>query len=221
MTRWGATLVVVALLAATAIAFATTERQKLEKTPFAVLHVTNDFSPRLGRATIELKLHHPHLLTVQIVDSRDRVVATLVKEQRFEAGTAFVRWHGPIADGVYEPKITMDDGRVFDLPNPIRADSTAPRTTLLSYRPRVLHARRKQQVAIAYRVSEPAHVLLYVDGRRVARGFAKALRSAVKWSGRLHGRRLAPGRHRLQLASVDLAGNVGPRTSAFVVRIRK
>src|SRR5919204_643895 len=112
MRRWGPGVVVVALLAATAIAFATTERQKLEKTPFAVLHVTNDFSPRLGSATIELKLHHPHLLTVQIVDSRDRVVATLANEQRVEAGTVFFRWRGPAADGVYEPKITTDEDRV-------------------------------------------------------------------------------------------------------------
>jgi hypothetical protein len=219
--RWGPAVVVVAVLAATAIAFATTERQKLEKTPFAVLHVSKDFSPGKNAATIALKFNHPHLLTLQIVDSHDRVVATLVQEERLEPGRASFRWRGPVADGLYEPKITLDTGRVFNLVNQIRADSTPPETRLVSYRPRVLRRHSKREVAIVYRVSEPAHVILYVNGRRELRGYPKALESTVKWSGRLHGRRLRPGRYRLQLAAVDLAGNVGPRTQAFVLRIRK
>ncbi len=220
MRRWGPAVLVIAVLAATAIAFATTERQKLEKTPFAVLHITKQFSPRRGAATIVLKLRHPHLLTVQMVDSHDRVVATLAEEQRFEPGRVSLRWQTRIPDGVYEPKITLDTGRVFNVPNPIRADSTPPRARLVAYRPRVLREYHKRQVAIIYRVSEPAHIFLYVNGRLELRGFPKSLESKVKWSGRLHGRRLRPGRYRLQLAAVDLAGNVGPRTRAFILRIR-
>jgi hypothetical protein len=218
--RWGPAIVVVGVLAATAIAFATTERQKLEKTPFAVVHVTKDFSPRLASATIELKLRHPHLLTVQMVDSRDRVIATLAEERRVEPGTVFFRWRGAIPDGVYEPKITLDTGRVFNVPNPIRADSTPPRATLLGYRPRVLRKHRRRRVVITYRVTEPAHLLLYVSGRLALRGGAKVLQSKVEWFARLRGRRLRPGRYRLQLAAVDLAGNIGPRTRSFVVHIR-
>jgi hypothetical protein len=220
MRRWGPVVLVVALLAATAIAFATTERQKLEKTPFAVVHITKQFSPRRNAATIVLKLRHPHLLTVQMVDSRDRVVATLAEEQRFEPGRVSLRWQGSIADGVYEPKITLDTGRVFNVPDQIRADSIAPRTRLVAYRPRVLRRPTKRQVVIVYRVSEPAHVRLYVNGRLELRGFPKLLQSKVEWSGRFQGRRLRSGRYRLQLAAVDLAGNLGPRTRPFIIRIR-
>jgi hypothetical protein len=220
MRRWGPGVLVVALLAATAIAFATTERQKLEKTPFAVVHITKQFSPRRNAATIVLRLRHPHLLTVQMVDSRDRVVATLAGERRFGPGRVSLRWQGRIPNGVYEPKITLDTGRVFNLPDQIRADSTPPETSLVAYRPRLLRRHSKRQVVIVYRVSEPAHVLLFVDGRLELRGFPRALQSKVAWSGRLHGRPLRPGRHRLQLASLDLAGNIGPRTRPFIIRIR-
>ena len=81
MKRWGPAVVVVVLLAATAIAFATTERQKLEKTPFAVVHVTKAFSPGKSSATITLKLRRPHLVTLQVVDSQDHVVGTLANQR--------------------------------------------------------------------------------------------------------------------------------------------
>jgi hypothetical protein len=216
---WAPTAVVVALLAATAVAFATTERQKLEKTPFAVLHVDGAVSPARAPALIELRLHRPHLLTVQIVDKNGRPVATLAKEQRYEAGTASFRWRANVPDGVYEPRVTLDDGRQFDVPVQIRVDSVAPTATLVSYRPRVVR-RGASGVRITYRVSEPAHILVYVGGRHEITGFAKSLQYAVNWYAKRNGRRLAPGRYRLQLAAVDLAGNVGRRTRAFVVDVR-
>jgi hypothetical protein len=213
---WAPTAVVVALLAATAVAFATTERQKLEKTPFGVLHVDGEVSPKVKPAIIELRLAHPHLLTVQIVDHSEHVVATLVRQQRYERGKAIFRWRPSVNQGVYEARVTLDDGREFTIPKNIRVDSVAPTARLLSYRPHVVRKRAKPEVKITYRVSEPAHILVYVDGRRVIRGFAKSLQYAVN----LGTRQLRPGRYRLQLAAVDLAGNVGPRTRAFVVRIR-
>lgn len=220
MKRWAPTAVIVALLAATAVAFATTERQKLERTPFGVLPVARDVSPARGAALIRLRLHRPHLLTMQIVDKRDRVVATLAREQRFEAGIAVFRWRADVPDGVYTPRVTLDDGRVFTLPLQIRIDSVAPTATLLSYRPHVVRRTAKPKVRIAYRVSEKAHILLYVNGRRRVVGGAKSLQYAINWFTRRNGRRLRPGRYRLQLAAVDLAGNIGRRTQPFFVRIR-
>lgn len=222
MRRWGPTVVVVVLLAATAVAFATTERQKLEKTPFAVLHVQPAFSPAHGTATIDLRFRHPHLVTLQILRSgNERVVATLAKERRVEPGHVQFQWGGRNApDGLYVPKLVLDTGREFTLPNQIRVDSVAPRATLVSYRPHLLRRRSKPEIQIAYRVSEPAHVLVFVNGTRVILGGAKALRYAVNWETKRNGRRLRPGRYRLQLAAVDLAGNVGPRTHTFIVRIR-
>ncbi len=221
MSAFGRTAIVLLILAGTAVAFATTERQKLEQTPLAVSRVTKDFSPARTSAVIVLRLRHPHLLTVQIVNSGDRAVATLAREQPFEPGKVSFHWRGSrVPDGVYEPRVTLDDGRVFSLPNQIRVDSVAPSVALVSYRPRVVRRRRKPRVRIVYRVSELAHVILYINGRRELYGYAKATHAHVDWFARRNGRRLKRGRYRLQLAAVDLAGNLGPRTRPFVIRIR-
>jgi hypothetical protein len=221
VTRWAPLAIVVVLLAATAVAFATTERQKLEKTPFAVLHVERYLSPRHSASTIDLRFRRPHLITLQLVDANERVVGTLAREHRVERGRVQFQWRGRgIRDGVYRPKLTLDDGREFTLPTDITVDSTAPTATLVSYRPHVVRRRGKPEVRIAYRVSEPAHVLVFANGKRDVLGGAKSLQFAVNWQVRRNGRRLRPGRYRLQLAAVDLAGNVGPRTHVFVVRVR-
>lgn len=218
MRRWAPTIVMLALLAGTAVAFATTERQKLEKTPFDVLRVDPTFSPRTAPATIELKLRHPQFLTVRILDGKSRTVATLARDRRFNAGVVDFRWRGGVNDGTYAPVVTLGDGRVFRLQNPIVFDSTPPRATLVSYRPR--RVLQKRRVRIAYRVNEPAHVLLYVNGQRVLISRATALRARIQWFPRRGGVPLPRGRYRLQLAALDLAGNVGPLTPVFVVRVR-
>jgi hypothetical protein len=222
--RWGPAAVVLGLLAATAVAFATTERQKLERTPFAVLRVDDVLSPvcrcSTNGATIALRFRRTHVLTVEIRDARGRVVRTLAEEKTVRDGVFDVRWHGRddaglrVPDGEYEPRFVLDNGRTFDPPNPIRVDSVAPRAKLVSYEPR--RVRQGKRIRIRYRVTEPAHPLLFVDGRRVIVGNAKALTAELQWFARLR-----RGRHRLQLATVDLAGNVGPRTRPFVVRIRR
>jgi hypothetical protein len=221
MNRWGPTAVVLALLTATALAFAITERQKLEQTPFGVLPVTKTFSPLHRSATIALRLRRAHLLTVQIVNSSDNAVATLARDQRFGPGKAVFHWLGRnVPDGVYEPRITLDHGRVYNLPNQIRTDTVTPKVRLLSYGPHVLRGGRKPPIRIAYQVSEPAHVILYVDGRKVLVGFAKALLSRVRWFAKRHERPLPRGSYEFRLAAVDLAGNLSPPTRPFVVRIR-
>lgn len=221
MKRWAPTAIVVALLAATAVAFATTERQKLEKTPFAVLHVEPAFSPKHGAATIDLRFRRAHLVTLQVINSAGRVVSELAHERRVERGDVQFQWRGRrVADGVYQPEITLDDGREFILPNQIRVDSVAPRIVLVSYRPRVLRRTEKPVVKITYRVSEAAHAIVFLGHTRCALSYAKALQAALNCPLKRRGRRLRPGRYRLKLAAIDLAGNVGPRTDAFVVRVR-
>ena len=229
MRRWGPPAVVLLLLAGTAIAFATTERQKLERTPFAVLRLDKVLSPvckcSTSRATISLRFRQKHVLTARILDQDGRIVRRLTSEQVVGKGTLSVSWNGrndagrQVPDDEYLPRLILDNGRVFDPPNPIRVDSVPPKATLLSYRPRVLR-RAKEGLHVSYRVSESAHPILYVSGRQAVRGIGTALSGKFDWFGKLDGRRLRPGRYRLQLASVDLAGNIGPRTPAFVVRIR-
>jgi hypothetical protein len=220
MKRWGPTVIVVVLLSATAVAFATTERQKLEKTPFSVLQVTRAFSPKRAAATIRLRLRRPHLVSVEILGARDRPVATLVREQRVEPGTVEFHWKATAPDGVYTPRVTLDTGREFTLPNHIVVDSVAPKARLVSYRPHVLRRSSKPKVTITYRLSESAHVIVYVNGRRAAVGFSNNRSDSVDVSARRNGARLPPGRYRLQLAAVDLAGNIGARTPVFIVRVR-
>jgi hypothetical protein len=222
MRRWGPTAIVVVLLSGTAIAFATTERQKLEKSPFSVVHVDGVFSPRHGPAAVSLSFRRPHLLTLQILDKNDRVIATLAEERRVEAGTTIFRWSGKdVPDGFYRPKATLDTGREFTLENPIRLDSVAPTVRVLSYRPHVLRRRSKPRIRISYDLSEAAHVRVYVNGHQKLEGGATKVLFQLYWyARRVNGRRLRPGRYRLQLAAVDLAGNIGPRTHVFVVRVR-
>jgi hypothetical protein len=230
MTRWLPAAVVLFLLGATAIAFATTERQKLESTPFSVVRLEGLFSPvcgcPTGRARIALRFRRQHVLTVQIVDSRGRVVRTLMSEQTVRRGTIQSSWNGRdasgvrVPDGTYAARFVLDNGRVFKPPNPIRVDSIAPRIRLVSYRPRVLRHANRPRLHVRYRVSESAHPILYVNGQVAVLGAAKALSGKFDWFARRDGRRLPPGRYRLQLAAVDLAGNLGPRTRVFSVRIR-
>jgi hypothetical protein len=220
MKRWGPTVVVVVLLSATAVAFATTERQKLEKTPFSVLQVTRAFSPKRAAATIRLRLRRPHLVTVEILGARDRPVATLVREQRVEPGTVEFHWKATAPDGVYTPRVTLDTGREFTLPNHIVVDSVAPKARLVSYRPHVLRRSAKPKVTITYRLSESAHAIVYVNGRRAAVSGSNNRSDSVDVSALRNGARLAPGRYRLQLAAVDLAGNIGARTPVFILRVR-
>lgn len=219
MKRWGPTVIVVALLSATAVAFATTERQKLEKTPFSVLQLTQAFSPKRAAATIRLRFRRSHLVTIVILDAQNRPVATLVREQRVEPGIVEYHWKATAPDGVYTPRVTLDTGREFTLPRQIRVDSVAPSAALASYTPHVLRQGAKK-VLIHYRLSESAHVLVYVNGRRDVVGGGKARVSQVDWYAHRNGERLPRGRYRLQLAAVDLAGNIGARTPVFVVRVR-
>jgi hypothetical protein len=228
--RWGPAAVVILLLAGTAIAFATTERQKLERTPFAVLRLDTVLSPvckcPTSRVTISLRFRQKHVLTARILDEDGRIVRTLTSEQVVGKGTLNVSWNGRndagrrVPDAEYSPRLILDNGRVFDPPNPIRVDSVAPKATLVSYSPRVLRRAKKPRLHVRYRVSESAHPILYVNGHQAVLGIGTARSGKFDWFGRRDGRRLRRGRYRLQLAAVDLAGNVGPRTPAFVVRVR-
>jgi flagellar hook capping protein FlgD len=228
MMRRGPAFVVILLLAATAVAFATTERQKLEKTPFAVLPIDGELSPvcrcPTDRTTISLRFRRTHVLTVEILDAHGRVVRSLADERIVHKGIVDLRWDGRndvgsiLPDGDYSPRFVVDDGRTFDPPNPIRIDTIPPRTKLVSYAPRVL--KRHNKLHVRYRVSETAHPIMYVNGRQEVLGNAKALLGEFEWFARRNGRRLRRGRYRLQLAAVDLAGNVGLKTAPFVVRVR-
>ena len=232
-TRWirerGPTLVVVALLVATAGAFVWTERQKLQPPPFEVSEVSETFSPvcrcETAAAQIVLELRRRTPLTLAIVDEDGHVVRSLVSGDERD-GRVVVRWNGRdengavARDGTYRPRVHVGgNSRTFVLPNPILLDTTPPQTTLVRVRPKEVSASGRSRVALYYRLSERAHPLLYVNGRLRVRG-APRRDGKLDWFPRVRGVPLRAGRYELRLAARDLAGNVGPLTSAVVVRVR-
>jgi hypothetical protein len=69
-------------------------------------------------------------------------------------------------------------------------------------------------------VSEPAHGVLLVDGTRVVYTRRQLQRSTLDWNGRVGGKALTPGVHRLQLAAEDRAGNLSAPGTPFNVVVR-
>ena len=222
MRRHAATIVVLTLLIGTAVAFAETERLKLEPTAIEESFVQPAFSPtcRCGeaRAEIRLRLHRADTATVRVVDSNGKTVRVLLQDKRLPSGRTRLLWDGRddagkrAPDGSYQVDVHLDrPARTFELPRRIALDTVAPRIRPRSY---TRNAPLSQYVRVFYRVNEAAHAVLYVNGiKKVGPTLAKLRRAQLQW------RAPAPGRYRLQLAAVDLAGNLGPRTPVFVVTV--
>ena len=234
MPRLLSTLLVVALLGGTAAAFAVTQGLKIEPSPILAPRIDKVFSPVCDCdsrvATIQFRLRKPDRVRLQIVDGSGDVVRTLVPGRRLRRGTVSYTWNGRddqgrfVEQGVYEPRVHLaDQHRTIDLPNEMRVDTTAPRISLLSVAPRQLSPdgdRRGDRVVVEYRTSEPAHGVLFVDGRRVVFTRRQLERSSLEWNGRVDGQVLEPGVHRLQLAAEDRAGNLSAPGRPFDVVLR-
>ncbi|HVN61825.1 MAG TPA: FlgD immunoglobulin-like domain containing protein [Gaiellaceae bacterium] len=230
MAGYAKIALVLALLAATAGAFALTESLKLEKSPITGTKVAKTFSPVCNcptrTARIAFRLRTANRLTVAIVDSDGKVVRTLVRGRSVPRGLAVLHWNGRddagqlLPDGSYKPRVHLSsDRRTILLPNPILLDTHPPRAAILSVVPQVFtpgHGR----VTVTYRVSEPAGVILYVNGVRRVRSRFHPTRGKIQWYGTVGSVQLPAGGYRLRLAGIDLAGNLGPRTAPRSVRIR-
>jgi hypothetical protein len=225
-----AAVVVVGLLGGSAAAFALTEQLKLERSPVFRTQVGKLLGPNcrcaLARIPIRFVLRKRDTLTVTIVDSRRRVVRTLLDSGPRAAGLQRLSWNGRDASGrvvragIYKPRIHLArDRRTILMPNPIRVDPAAPRISLVSVTSRVFSPdadHRRDLVRLRYRTSEPARGLLFVNGRLRVRFKRYAETGVLRWFGS----GLPAGRYRLVLRAVDLAGNLSGRVSAGVARIR-
>ncbi len=230
MARVASTAFLVALLAATAGAFALTEGAKLEKSPIYQTRITKVFSPtcncKTSEALIDFRLRKREHLTVW-VERDGRRVATIVPGRTFAAGPVHLAFAGlnaeglTLPDGGYQPVVELPH-RTFRLPNTIVIDTKPPivRTRHRIYThvsPGVPH---HGVFTIAYRVSEPAHGILYVDGKQVEFTYKEPLHGVLSWNGKIHGRLARAGNHVLEISAQDLAGN---RTKPFpfaVVAVR-
>ena len=234
MARIASTVLVVALLAATAAAFALT--QGLKNQPAAIFGTQpgDVFSPVCGcdseTASIAFKLREPDRLDVAVVDGSERVVRTIERGREYAQGPVEIEWDGRddagkvLPEGDYLPRIRLrDDRTTYTLPNPIRIDVTPPRLELVSARPVVFSPdgdRRRDAVTFRYRLNEPGQGLLFVNGQRRALNRFARTEDSIEWFGKVEGSALAPGLYTARLAAVDPAGNVAARTRPIQLVIR-
>ena len=227
-------MLVVALLAATAAAFAYTERLKLTPSPILGTNVDKVFSPVCNcptrAAAIRFRLRRADTLDIEIIDGSGNVVRHLVDGERYPRGRVVVRWDGRddagnlVREGEYLPRVRLTRGRrTITLPNPIRLDTTAPTTRLVSLRPRVISPDGDgfaDRVRARYTIDEAASAILYVDGERHTVKRGRRTSGVLLWDGKVNGQPAAKGAHTIAVAARDEAGNLGRRTPARVVTIR-
>jgi hypothetical protein len=234
--RYAPTAIVLALLAVTAVAFVATQRQKLEPSPVGRIVVDPVLSPVCKcdkrTATIVIGLRRADTVTLDLVSNTGKRVRTLIDSERYKAKSAVsVEWDGRdddgriVPDASYRPRLSLESGaRSFVLRNPIQLDTRAPEMTVTRVSPKVFSPDgdgRNDQVIVRYRVDEPAHGILRVDGVRVVYTRFQPLEGAMKWTGKRKGGRSVPaGVHRLVAAAVDDAGNVGKAPRPIFVTIR-
>ncbi|HWG55797.1 MAG TPA: FlgD immunoglobulin-like domain containing protein [Gaiellaceae bacterium] len=235
MARLVSTVLVVALLAATAAAFAWTEALKLQPSPItAVRFPTKVFSPICDCATeqapFRLRLREADVLDVDIVDEGGAVVSSVARGERGGPGWVDFAWDGRDGSGqvlpeaTYRPRVRLRRKReTIVIPNDIRLDVTPPVVETWDARPRVFSPDgdgRADSLAVRYASSEDAVALLYVeDVRRVRTRFARA-EDTFRWSGRVGGEPLRRGVYDVQLALRDPAGNVSVRAAPAKVVVR-
>jgi len=223
----------VALLAATAGAFALTQGAKTELVPIYETHVDKVFSPDCGCTTsvarIDFRLRRKDRLTVWL-DHDGARVRTLVPGRTYPRGWVRLEFDGiddsgvTLPQGDYRPVVHLArEHRTIELPNTIVLDTT----------PAAVHVRHriythlspdgdghKDTFRIRYSVSEPAHGILLVDHHQVEYTRFQPLHGTLVWNGRIDGRTARPGNHVLEVSAQDLAGN---RTKPFpfaVVTVR-
>ena len=234
MARWPQLLIVLALLGATAAAFAVTERLKLERSPITGTQVDRVFSPvcdcARDEAVISFVLRRRETLTLDMLNRDGRSVRTIVRDQREPAGRVSYTWDGRdnldrvVPEGVYRPRVQLErNGRTIALPNPIRVDATAPRITLVRVFPRVFSPDgdgSADRVTATYSIDERAHATMLVDGRQRVRSKFRQLEGKLVWFGRVNERTVRPGTYEIRLRAIDRAGNRSTRTRAVPVRVR-
>jgi len=222
------TILVLAVLAATAVAFVVTEDLKLEPDPIARPRIDPTVSPvcRCDRQTarIAFRLRAEDVLTLTIADSDGNVVRTLLREARFRPGNHQFGWDGRdqagrvVPDGLYQPRVELQRlGRTIDFAGRIRVDTSRPSIRVLHVSRRMLSPDgdgRGDAITIRYRAGQPSNVLLLVNGKRQIRTRLRS-EGAIRWAPG----RLRPGLERLQLVAVDAAGN-RQAAQPFYVRVR-
>jgi hypothetical protein len=240
------TLLVLALLGASAAAFALTERLKLEKTPIYRTHVGRPipgqpnrtglalFSPVCRCATnhveIRFYLRKADRLTVTI-ERKGEKVDTLVEDRPYRRGWVRLRWNGIQPTGIvvddaddYVPVVHLaHEHRTIALPNPITVDTVPPKITAAKASPPLLSPDgdgKGDRLTVTYTLSEKGRAVLHVGPRVAVRTKFPRTRDTIRWQGVNRGRTMPTGSYPLRLVARDQAGNATPPTKIGRVTIR-
>ncbi len=230
MQRVLSTVTLLGLLVATAAAFAITEHLKLIKSPIFGTQVTKAFSPVChcagAKAQISVKLRHSDRLTVTIVDPSRHTVAVLASNVHEPKGRATFWWNGRTANGLartgsFQPEIALANARrTILLPNVIHVITTVPKVLGVDAGRGILVPGGKRTIAIHYTLSEEAHAVVYLGGRRIIRGRPSPTHGVLHWNGIRQGQILPTGRYVLSIGALDIAGNATPAGERRTVVIR-
>lgn len=236
MQRLLTTTILVGLLVATAAAFAVTERLKLTKSPIfrTLVYPKTGFSPKCGcargKATIRIKLRRADDVTIRILDSHRHSVRDVVDGLHADRGFNTFRWDGRTdanviaPDGAYQAEIHLaNQHRTIVLPNAIVLDTSAPKVKVATPNRTVFspdHDGQADFVRIHYELSKPAHVVLYLDGKRVLRQYRHTAKGSVSWFGVANRAPLPQGTYTLEVGAVDAAGNSTPVAERVPVEVQ-
>ena len=238
MARVLSTAFCVALLAATAVAFALTEGAKTELSPIYRTKITKVFSPtcnlrycRTNAASIVFRIRKRQHIQAWVVHDGERV-ATLVAGKTFPKGQVALVFPGVgadgvsiLPDGVYQPVIRLTgEHRTITLPNLIELDTVPPEVVRFPHRVYTHispdHDGRDDVFRVHYTLNGPGHGVLLVNGRQAAFTRSQKIHGTMSWNGEIDGRLQPPGRYVLEIAAQDAAGNRSKPFPFAVVAIR-
>ena len=230
---------VLALLAATSLAFALTERAKLERSPLGNTRVDQLFSP-VGarghrRARISVRVKRSEEVSVWVEDAQGNRVTTLLDPRAVRANTTLhLAWNGigddgtRVPDGVYRPVVALERShRSIVLPSPITVD-TKPPAIVVPHAVRAIISPdgdgHRDTFVVRYRVEKPAHGILWVRvrgaDRRVEFTRGQKLTGELHWNGRVAGRPARPGVYVVSVSAEDRAYNDSKPYAFGTVQIR-
>ena len=240
MARVLSTAFCVALLAATAIAFAFTEGAKTELSPIYQTKIPHVFSPtcnlhqqgcRTNVEDIDFTLRKKQHLRVWI-EQNGTPVATVVAGETFPKGPVKLQFTGLaddgvtiLPDGIYYAVISLTgEHRVITLPDKIQLDTTAPQ--VIAFRKQIYtHIspdgdHRHDEFLEPYTLNLPGHGVLLVNGHQAEFTRRLRLHGTLVWNGEIDQHLQPPGRYVLYIAAEDAAGNRSKPFPFAVVTIR-
>jgi flagellar hook capping protein FlgD len=222
-----------ALIAATAAAFAWTESLKLERLPVVGPQFPGSFSPvcvcPTETAKLRLNFRVNDTVDADILDASGDVVRSLGKH-RVRPGLFTFEWDGRndegrvVPDGPYQLRVELEDKRrTIVIPNRIFVDTVPPeildmRVNLPAFSPD--GDRRADVVRVRYEADGPGGPLLYVGDELAVEEPPRRPRSMLRWGGRVDEELLPPGQYRLTLRVRDPAGNLSRETERVTVDLR-